>query len=256
MCPDKDTVVAVLQMYDNSFYFTRTEDGNMVHPKRGKDDKFHVVGESVLAPKKMHYNAFKQSLQVLEAVKDVKKIVLSPLPRYWDSSCCDNPTHVTNRKEEGYKKQLESTVYKSKENIRAFIFRHGTRNCKVVNPWPLVKKVTPLWSKGAVHLTEEGYEELAFGVAGAAEDLGGKRQRRANSILESKEKRSRLEQGGRGPDYTTSGSNNNRGGLPHHGNSRAGSSQRSYINHNRYAGRHYYGGASRSNYGGRGRRRF
>jgi len=110
MCPDKDTVVAVLQMYDNSFYFTRTEDGNMVHLKRGKDDKFHVVGESVLAPKKMHYNAFKQSLQVLEAVKDVKKIVLSPLPRYWDSSCCDNPTHVTNRKEEGYKKRLESTV--------------------------------------------------------------------------------------------------------------------------------------------------
>ena len=248
MCPDKENCVAVLQLYDNCFYYSRTEDGNMVHSKKGKDDKHHVIGESVIAPKEMQYISFKQTLPLLDAVKDLRKVFLSPMPRYWDSPCCEKPGHVTNRLEEGYKKNLENAVHESKENIRAFCFRHSVRNCRVVNSWQLLKKLEKVWTRDPVHLSDLGYEELAFGVAGAAEEL--LRKRPADSPLGNASKVARFsaDTGDSGPSRGSS-----RGGYSRTFNSPSGYRGSHAGCHGKSGGRQY--GKHYPYYsGGRGRR--
>ena len=39
----------ILQLYDRSIYFSSSENGELVLPKRGEDGRYHIVGKLVLA---------------------------------------------------------------------------------------------------------------------------------------------------------------------------------------------------------------
>ena len=96
LCQDLSKVVVVLQMFDNCLYFSRAEDGSLTAAKKGEDDRHHIPGAAVLAPKEMQYQAFKQALPVLEAVKHLKKIVIAPLPTVDTGRALAVPTSATS----------------------------------------------------------------------------------------------------------------------------------------------------------------
>ena len=146
------------------------------------------MGAAVLAPKEMQYQAFKQALPVLEAVKHLKKIVIAPLPRYWESTCCANKRHVSNFRDEDYNSCLETNIYECKNNLRAFCFRHGVRDVRVIGGWHCVKKERNLWAD-CVHLSDTGYDIIAATVAETVGEMKGKRPAEQEAGARSKKPR-------------------------------------------------------------------
>jgi hypothetical protein len=129
MCPDKEKVVGVIQAYDNCSYFAQDEEGNLTAAKKGSDGIHHIPGNSVLAHPDTQYMAFKKSLLALEAIKDIRKVILAPLPRYWEEPCCRNKHHVTNLKESDYKSKMEAGIYAYKTACAQIAFGMGSGMC-------------------------------------------------------------------------------------------------------------------------------
>ena len=174
MCASKNDVVIVYQMHDNCNYFVRGDDGSLVPAKKDAAGHYHVNGASAFAPKDSQYVAFKHTLPVLEAISGVRKIILGPLPRYWSFPCCKTGRHCTNMKEQDYHKNLEQAIYDGKNNLKAFCFRHGLRETRIVSSWQLVKGLDDVWAD-PVHLRDKGYDALADGIICAAGELRRKR---------------------------------------------------------------------------------
>ena len=81
MLTAKPKCVVVLQIFDTSFHFARTEDGGLVPACRSADDeRFHVHGESVVAPKESQFSAFTVSKEIMLAAAKHQLIIISPLP--------------------------------------------------------------------------------------------------------------------------------------------------------------------------------
>ena len=182
----------IIQLFDTCFYFTRAEDGTLNKGTRDSEGRFHVEGESVLIDKEGQYRAYKLLLPLLDACKPHNTILLAPLPRYYENSCCSNVHHVTNAAEPSYKKQLEDSVYSCKDNLRDFTFRHGYRNARVMNPWHTIKKFENVWNPDAVHLHHRGYDAIGGAIKAAARDLFVKKRNASSSAAgQPPDKRSR-----------------------------------------------------------------
>ena len=175
MCPDLSKAVCVLQLWDNCSYFVRDEEGGLSAPKKEADGKHHIKGAAVFAHQDTQLLMFKKTLPILDEVKDMRRIILSQLPRYLQARCCSQENHTTNFGEEDYKQKLEASVYEAKNNLRAYSFREGIRNLRVIGAWHLVKK-DDIWGSDPVHMKERGYDILAKNVVSTAQDMEGKRK--------------------------------------------------------------------------------
>ena len=138
----------VFQLYDSSFFTTRTEEGGLVLTVRSESSgRYHVQGESVMVPKEMQYSTFLLSKPILEVAKSHQKILMSPLPRYLNSGCCTAEEHTTNIKEADYKSNLENAVLACRRTLRDFTFRQGIREIRVICPWSQIQKMDgELWA--------------------------------------------------------------------------------------------------------------
>ena len=58
-----DGCVVVFQLLDSACHFTRTEEGGLLPARRGEDGRYHVLGESVFAPKEQRKMAKNNKLQ-------------------------------------------------------------------------------------------------------------------------------------------------------------------------------------------------
>ena len=142
----------VFQFLDTTFYFT----------KRGDDGRFHMEGDSVLAPKKLQYSIFNQAKPLLLLAGDLMKILIRPLPRYFKGRCCGNKKHVPNLEDDNYGSNLEDAVLASRQNLKDFAFRQGLRNIRVLVPLSSLRKLgRTLWEEDQVHISRAGFDALA-----------------------------------------------------------------------------------------------
>ena len=155
--------VVVFQIFDTSFHFARTEDGGLVPACRATSDaKFHVHGESVVAPKESQFSAFTVAKDVLLAAAKHQIIIISPLPRYLYGKCCLDLDHCTNFSDSDYRDTIESAILSCRRNLRDFAFRHGLRGCKVICPWSTLRgHAETLWTTDPVHMSKEGFDHIA-----------------------------------------------------------------------------------------------
>ena len=100
-----------------------------------------MEGDSVFEPKELQCFIFNQAKPLLVEAGDLKKILISPIPRYLKESCCRNPEHVPNLKEDSYSTNLEDAVLASRRNLNDFAFRQGIRNIRVLGPWSNLRKL-------------------------------------------------------------------------------------------------------------------
>jgi len=175
-CPDTSKVVCVLQLWDSCNYFVQDEEGGLSAAKKEEDDRYHVKGANVFAHTDTQLLTFKKTLPVIEAVKDMRKIFLSPLPRYWVARCCGDKRHVSNLGDPDYRQKLEASVYEAKNNLRAFSFREGIKNLRVIGSWHQVKKTEGIWGADPVHMKDAGYDALAAHIVETASDMEAKRK--------------------------------------------------------------------------------
>ena len=174
--PKGCTSCTVYQLFDSCYYFTRSEDGSLIPPKRDTDGTYHVVGESVLAPREMQQRTFKQLLPALQPDDSGYKILVAPLPRYLLGGCCSKPDHSTNTKGGNYKREAEAEIYNCKSNLKDMSYTSGLKNTRVVSTWHIVKNLEKTWSKDNIHLSGEGYAAVAEAVLEARSSLHARKR--------------------------------------------------------------------------------
>ena len=164
----------VIQMYDNSFYLAKSEEGGLIPAVRESvGGKYHVHGESVFIPKELQYSTFVLSKPILEAAALHQIILVSPLPRYLYEGCCQDASHVTNLGEDEYQPSLEEAVTCCRKNLKDFAFRHGLHNLRVVCPWTNLKHNTEdIWAD-PVHLNRVGSDAVASLLIKTVEQMVG-----------------------------------------------------------------------------------
>ena len=163
------TATVIYQLYDSSVYFASSAPGEQALPRRGQDGKFHVIGELLLADWTAFRKIYYMSIPLLRAGGDNKKLILSPLPRYSTSRCCDDTSHISNFGKDGY----GTTIGEALGDIQGWIddFSRGKRikNYEVICPaimmLPSDKEskvmLARYWGADPVHLTPDGYDKLA-----------------------------------------------------------------------------------------------
>ena len=231
----------VYQVLDSFLYLSRSEDGCVGPATKGSDGAFHVIGESVLADKEQQHRIFKMMAPLLAVASNCSVVIVPPIPRYLDSGCCEDPTHVSNIKQPDYKSKLEEQVYSCKANFKDFSFTSGLRNCRVVAAWPAIKKRAIIWHD-PVHPVEGAYDDLAKVVVAWAPTKPAEKSRRSRNDSGPPAKRQRVDS-----HWTDPGCTGGRGGGGGRGFGGRSSSQDSF-----YTTRGARGGPRPFYYSGRG----
>ena len=172
----REDCTVVFQLFDNSFYMARTEEGGLIPAVKQATagSTYHIHSELVFAPKELQYSVCNTVKPVLEAAASFQKIVISPLPRYLHTSCCEEKGHISNLEDEDYKSNLEEAVLSCRRNLKDFAFRQGVRSVRTVCPWSQLKKIEDnLWPSDPVHMCDRGYTALAGLVLSGVQQNGG-----------------------------------------------------------------------------------
>ena len=158
----KGDCTVIYQLFDNSFHMAKTEEGGLIPAVResGPGGKFHVQGEAVFAPKELQYAIFNQVKPLLEVAEPYQRVMISPLPRYLESRCCDQSEHVSNILDEDYREVQEEAILACRRNLKDFAFRLGLKT-RVICPWSQLRNLDDLWPTDPVHMDSKGYIAIA-----------------------------------------------------------------------------------------------
>ena len=150
----------VLQMLDNSSYFCLSEEGTLSLPAVLDDGRHHIQGQLRLANKEQTIAILKLITPVLKVQPDVKKFLVTCLPRYISATCCGDPLHW-NGTGKAEKLRLLSELSQMKRTIRSYLFTEKVPNVTLVDPVQICGANADDAFVDAVHLTPECYDKLA-----------------------------------------------------------------------------------------------
>jgi hypothetical protein len=168
---EEGNCTAILQLFDNSVYQIGGPGGVRYLPDKDQYGQFHITGTLHVADK----DAIKEMVSLLapifKALGHLRKLVLTPLARYWLKPCCENPDHHTNYSSSSYLPGLGASVFKLREFIRDSLFTKRTSNFRVICPnrmlglGPLLDdekatEISELWGRDAVHPLPAAYETI------------------------------------------------------------------------------------------------
>ena len=167
---DNPSATVILQLYDSSVYYSSTGPGERSLPRRGQDGHYHVPGDLVMADWPSFKQIFASSLPLIRAGGELKKILLSPLPRYVMGRCCTDSGHLKNFGTKEYVRAMGNTLGEIDDWIRDLAFSKRILNFSVINTGTLVdldspsskkKELIQWWGNDPIHMTEAGYAKLA-----------------------------------------------------------------------------------------------
>jgi hypothetical protein len=160
-----DTVV--FQLTDNSIFFGKTEEGALMPAMKGPDGKFHLNGDLEVAGRTRQFEILNLLKPVLDLVKDVPAIFISPMPRYVACGCCDEHDHVANRFQRGFKDEIMAKLAEVKANTKNFMFMNHYHNITVMDPAVDMRGVPEdnIWGTDPIRPKESFYNTLAKSVA-------------------------------------------------------------------------------------------
>jgi hypothetical protein len=178
--------VLVLCVLDNSVYFSLLEDGSTQPVVKDKKGHYHMHGDIIVSSKPAQHALFKTLQPLIEAARGKPCIVCSPLPRYLVAGCCEDESHMPNRRLRTFAHQLHSDLKETAENFRDFLFTSGNKLVKILDPavsWR-GKDEGSIWGVDPVHPTATGYGLLAEGVTALLRNMesGARKRPRTNSI--------------------------------------------------------------------------
>ena len=162
------TATVILQLYDSSIYYSSTGPGERSLPSRGQYGHYHVPGDLVMAEWPTFKQIFTSSLPLIRAGGKLKKILLSPLPRF--IRCCSGNGHLKNFRTREYVRAMGKTLAETDDWIRDLAFSKRILNFTVINTGTLVdldsptskkKELAQWWGSDPVHMTQAGYAKLA-----------------------------------------------------------------------------------------------
>jgi hypothetical protein len=99
----RNVIAVIFWCLDNAAYYSITED-SILPVVRDVSGRYHIHGSLIIAPSKMNSKSVKACTPLFSIATSAKKILLSPLPRYWHARCCDDDDHVVHN-------QGRATIY-------------------------------------------------------------------------------------------------------------------------------------------------
>jgi hypothetical protein len=202
----RDTVV--LDLLSNCAFMGTDTSGLPTEAVRAEDGRYHIVGSLSVAPVSCAKKVLQTCLPLADAIRDTGVVLLSPVPRYMHTKCCDDPSHIENFDD----KDIDSEIAEGLEAFKRVLQNWGTENelmFTIIDPTmlndtcdlPIKSRVTedgqPLWSPmDPVHMTCAAYRDLATVIKDTAQAIdpadsasaagscaGHLRKRRAESVV-------------------------------------------------------------------------
>jgi hypothetical protein len=166
--------VIIFHLYDNNVYFSAGEDGSRSLPVKS-GGKYHIPGTLEYADRHVLKKLVNTTAPLLRAGGECKKYVLSPLLRYLTLPCCDDPSHLTNRREKRkFIKTMAARNREMRDEIKDLVFGKRIKNFKVLSPNILLltgaddqeqaASLSSLWDEDPVHLVPGKYEVLITSI--------------------------------------------------------------------------------------------
>ncbi len=202
----RDTVV--LDLLSNSAFMGSDTFGLPTEAVRAEDGRYHIVGSLLVAPISCAKRVLQTCSPLAEALRDTGVVLLSPVPRYIHTKCCEDPSQIENFDDQ----DLDGEIVEGLEAFKRVLQNWGTENelmFTIIDPTmlndtcdlPIKSRVTkdgqPLWNtKDPVHMTCAAYRDLATVIKDTAQAIdpadsagasgsntGPHRKRRAESVV-------------------------------------------------------------------------
>jgi hypothetical protein len=122
---------------------------------------------------------------LLKGLGGSKKLVLTPLARYWVTPCCSESGHLTNYRSPGYLLRLGEAVAALRDHIRDAFFMQRVSNFRVLCPNRMfgiglrrqdisdeeATRTAALWGPDPMHPTSVAYRMIAEAIEADLQDL-------------------------------------------------------------------------------------
>jgi hypothetical protein len=157
-------------------------DGNLVAPVK-INDTWHVTGDLNVRPRTYLKIALQSLSKLVEAIPELKLIVLAPIPRYVTEKCCNHPEHVKNFSDPGYYDEISASLERVDDLLTAWLqaipvpsllidYRSGTDEPDLPVT-DLTVGGSPVWQPGdPVHASQRLYSKVAEAICGSLDKLG------------------------------------------------------------------------------------
>jgi hypothetical protein len=185
----EDPGAIVLQLLDNSYYYTKGPDGSRTLPTREPDGKYHVKGDLVLCAFETQDDHLHALKPILDAAGRRPCLIVSPLPRFVTAGCCEDVRHCANRMEPNFRADLQRQLDGAIRRIKNHLYNCNRRSMRVMDSTFDLRNMAneDIWFVDPVHPIDPVYRRVAAGVIkmaatlGNREDRGEKKRRRADS---------------------------------------------------------------------------
>jgi hypothetical protein len=170
---EEDPAIVILQILDNSVFYVKTEDGSRHLPRKDADGRIHVDGEIRVCSGEVQEDHFRALKPIFDAIGKKKCIVISPMPRYVSSGCCNNSGHVANRSDPYYLEDMRVQLDGLRRHLREFLFTSGRRNFKVYDPNVDLKDFTveQTWGDDPIHPKREVASKMADSIISLVDSM-------------------------------------------------------------------------------------
>jgi len=162
---DESRTTIVYQLFDNSSFWVRKEDGSRIFPEKGEDRVYHVDGKLEVADREDAKRMVSLVTRLLRAGRMCRKLVLSSLPRWMYEACCNLPSHCLNIADENYVDWMGERLSDLRHYINEHVKMKGIKRVYVVQPALLLNGDSSThWDDDPIHMTPEGYSKLAHSL--------------------------------------------------------------------------------------------
>jgi hypothetical protein len=184
----EDPGAIVLQLLDNSYYYTKGSDGSRTLPVREQDGKFHVMGDLVLCSAETQIDHLQALTPVLDAAGRRPCLIVSPLPRFVIGGCCQDVRHCANRMDPNFRADQQRQLDGAIRRIKNYLYNCNRRTMRVMDSTFDLRNMPneDIWCVDPVHPIDPVYRRVAAGVIKMAATLRdnetrGDKRRRADS---------------------------------------------------------------------------
>ncbi len=152
---------------------------------KDRNGKYHVDGILTVADKPIVKELASTLAPLLKVLEGSKKLVLTPLARYWVTPCCSDLGHLTNYRSPGYLPCLGEAVASLRDHIRDALFTRRISNFRVLCPNRMfgmglrrqdisdeeATRTAAPWGPDPVHPTSAAYRMIAEAIVADLQDL-------------------------------------------------------------------------------------
>jgi hypothetical protein len=125
-------VAIIYWCLDHAAFYSITED-SILPAVRDTGGHYHIHGSLITAPTEMFTTSVKNCIPLFSVNTPAKKVLLSPLPRYWHGRCCDDTDHVANLDEPGFENSLFAGLDGLRRVMKDTIFLNNARDVTIFN---------------------------------------------------------------------------------------------------------------------------